>query len=123
MIAARGVKYPRRVRSEVSGSLPTVPGWTSTSSSISAMICVMERVNLTLDPATAKRLVTHAKTHNYSRAAFARLLLREALDHRDALARTRKLARDYAAGRPDAVEILRELESAQIEWPDYEEAS
>lgn len=48
----------------------------------------------------------------------ARELLCEALARRDALAHQRKLARDYAAGRADARELLAELEAGQLDLLD-----
>jgi len=52
----------------------------------------------------------------------ARGLIREAIARRDALEREHKLARDYAAGRSDARQVLRELETAQLELLDREDA-
>lgn len=78
----------------------------------------MERLNLTLDDDTSTRLEAHAKKQGWARAALARELIREALTQRDARERQRKLARDYAAGRADAAEVLRDLEGAQIDLLD-----
>jgi hypothetical protein len=75
----------------------------------------MERLNLTLDAGTSQALTRHAKTAGRPRAALARELLREAIDRREAIETRRKLARDYAAGRDDALEILADLERAQLE--------
>jgi hypothetical protein len=58
---------------------------------------VMERLNLTLDEGTSGALA------------------RCAMASRDALEHQRKLARDYAAGRDDAKEILEDMEAAQLE--------
>jgi hypothetical protein len=44
------------------------------------------------------------------RAAFARELIREALARREALENQRRLAHDYAAGRSDAKQLLKDLE-------------
>jgi plasmid stability protein len=81
----------------------------------------MARLNLTLDTDTFARLDRHAKQHGSGRASFARRILREGLDAREALERRKKLAADYAAGRPDAVDLLRDLEAPQLEWFDEED--
>ena len=75
----------------------------------------MSRLNLTLDDDTQDWLKRHAKQERVPLAAFARKLLGEAVASREALARRRKLAADYAAGREDAQEILRDLERPQLE--------
>lgn len=78
----------------------------------------MERLNLTLDDDTSERLARHAKRAGSPRAAYARGILREALDAREALERRKKLAADYVAGRADAQKLLKDFEGAQIEWFD-----
>jgi hypothetical protein len=75
----------------------------------------MSRLNLTLDDDTLAWLERHAAQEKVAVAAFARRLLREAVAQREALARRRKLAADYAAGRDDARELLAELERPQLE--------
>ena len=80
----------------------------------------MERLNLTLDADTAKALGQHAREHGRPRASVARELIREALELRAAAQRKRQLARDYLAGRKDAVELLRELEGSQLDIDDAE---
>lgn len=75
----------------------------------------MSRLNLTLDDDTHDWLARHAAAADVAVAAFARELLREAVARREADARRRKLARDYAAGRADAAELLRDLEAPQLE--------
>ena len=75
----------------------------------------MSRLNLTLDDDTLSWLTRHAAREKVGVAAYARRLLREALEQREALARRRKLAADYAAGREDAAEVLRDLERPQLE--------
>lgn len=85
-------------------------------------MCVMERLNLTLDEGTLGALTRHARRDGRPRAALARELISEALARREALARQRKLAQDYAAGRDDALELFAELETAQLELLDDEEA-
>lgn len=75
----------------------------------------MSRLNLTLDTDTLEWLEKHAAREKVAVAAFARSLLQEAVNHREALARRRKLAADYAAGRDDARELLAELERPQLE--------
>ncbi|HEU4733974.1 MAG TPA: ribbon-helix-helix protein, CopG family [Kofleriaceae bacterium] len=82
----------------------------------------MERLNLTLDEGTSGALARHAKREGKPRAALARELIREAIARREALQAQRKLARDYAAGRSDARQILRDLERAQIELLDEDDA-
>ncbi len=78
----------------------------------------MERLNLTLDDDTSERLARHAKREGAPRAAYARGILREALEAREALERKKKLAADYTAGRADARQILKDLETPQLEWFD-----
>jgi hypothetical protein len=75
----------------------------------------MDRLNLTLDPDTSTALERHARRVGKPRAAVARELIREAIKNRDDLERRRKLARDYAAGREDAVELLADLERSQLD--------
>jgi hypothetical protein len=82
----------------------------------------MERLNLTLDEGTSGALSRHARREGKPRAALARELIREAITRRDALEAQRKLARDYAAGRDDAKEILNEMEVAQFELLGSEDA-
>jgi len=82
---------------------------------------VMERLNLTLDEGTSGALARHARKEGKPRAALARDLIREAIAQRDALEHQRKLARDYAAGRDDAKEILEDMEAAQLELLGREE--
>ena len=57
----------------------------------------------------------YARQAGARRATAARELLKESLERREALARRRKLAADYAAGRDDAAEVLAELEAAQLD--------
>ena len=83
----------------------------------------MERLNLTLDIDTSKTLAKHARRLGKPRATVARELLREALLRREDLEQRRKLARDYAAGRGDAQELLADLERLQIEALDSLEGS
>lgn len=78
----------------------------------------MERLNLTLDADTSQRLARHAKRAGAPRAAFARGILRDALEAREALERRKKLAADYVAGRDDAQKLLKDFEAAQLEWFD-----
>ncbi|HEX3481382.1 MAG TPA: hypothetical protein VHT91_40490 [Kofleriaceae bacterium] len=81
----------------------------------------MGRLRLTLDEATSEALARHARQQGKPRAALAQELIREAA-RRDARERERTLARDYAAGRSDARQLLRTLEAAQLELLDDEEA-
>ena len=87
-----------------------------------ASIRVMARVNLTLDEETFAELDRHTRLLGKPRAALARELLTEALAGRRAAERRRQLAADYAAGRKDAQALLRDLELAQLELMDNEEA-
>ncbi len=75
----------------------------------------MSRLNLTLDDDTQDWLERHAAKEKVAVASLARRLLREAVAQRELLARRRKLAADYAAGRADAAEVLEDLERPQIE--------
>lgn len=78
----------------------------------------MARLNLTLDDDTARWLDRHARKAGARRATLARELLREGLARREALERRRAWARDYAAGRADAREVIADLEGAQLELID-----
>lgn len=78
----------------------------------------MERLNLTLDNDTSERLARHAKRAGAPRATYARGILREALEAREALDRRKELAADYVAGRADARKLLKDFEAAQPEWFD-----
>lgn len=75
---------------------------------------VMARLNLTLDAATSDALDRYAKRAKSPRASVARTLLKEGLAAREMREQRRKLAADYAAGRPDARRLLEELEAAQL---------
>lgn len=75
----------------------------------------MDRLNLTLDPGTSSALEKHARREGKPRAAVARELIQEAIRRREELERRRKLARDYAAGRDDAREVLDDLERPQLD--------
>lgn len=70
---------------------------------------------MTLDADTLDRLKRHASQAKLAVATFARELLREAVARREADARRRQIAMDYAAGRADACEILCDLEALQLE--------
>jgi hypothetical protein len=82
----------------------------------------MERLNLTLDAGTSGAPARHARREGKPRAALARELICEAIAAREERERQRKLARDYAAGRADAKERLKDLEIAQLELMDREDA-
>ena len=86
------------------------------------MLRAMERLNLTLDEVTSGALARHARREGKPRAALARELIREAIAQREALESQRRLARDYAAGRRDAKQLLKDLEVAQLELLDHEDA-
>ena len=80
----------------------------------------MFRLNLTLDADTNAWLQRHAKPAR--RAALARALIVEGIARREALARRKKLAADYAAGRADAHAVLGDFEHAALEDLDDERA-
>jgi tyrosyl-tRNA synthetase len=75
----------------------------------------MERLNLTLDLDTSNALRRHAQRRKQPRASLARELIREAISQRETREREQQLARDYAAGRADAVALLSDLEAAQLD--------
>jgi hypothetical protein len=78
----------------------------------------MDRLNLTLDADTSRALNRHAAMHRMPRAAVARDLIKEGLQRREARERAAQLARDYAAGREEALDLIRELEGAQLDLLD-----
>jgi hypothetical protein len=82
----------------------------------------MARVNLTLDEDTFRDLNRHSKRLGKPRATVVRELLREGLARRAAAERRKRLAADYAAGRGDALIVLKDLELAQVELMDDEDA-
>ena len=73
---------------------------------------------MTLDAGTSRALARRAKLEGKPRAALVRELLKEAIRRREMLDEQRKLARDYAAGRPDALALLAEMELAQTDLLD-----
>jgi hypothetical protein len=75
----------------------------------------MARLNLTLDEETYRRLEKHARKARSKRATFAKTLIGEALERREAIQRRRKLASDYDADRANRIELLRDLEAGQLE--------
>jgi hypothetical protein len=75
----------------------------------------MARVNLTLDSASHSRLAHYAKRLGRPYATVAGELVREGLARREAEERRRRLAVDYARGRADAQELLRDLEAGGLE--------
>jgi hypothetical protein len=82
----------------------------------------MGRLRLTLDEATSEALARRARREGKPRAALAQELIREAIARREALDRQRSLARDDAAGRRDARQLSWDLEVAQLELLDREDA-
>ena len=82
----------------------------------------MARLNLTLDADTFRQLDRHTRRVGKPRAKVATEILREGLARREAAERRKRLAADYAAGRPDARALLKDLESPQIELLDDEDA-
>ena len=81
----------------------------------------MARLNLTLDSDTYRKLEKHAKQVGKPRARVVREILSEELTRQAALERQRKLATDYTVGRADAQEILKDLETPQLELLKNEE--
>jgi len=75
----------------------------------------MNRLNLTLDDATASALERHSRRGKMPRAAVARELIREAIQRREMRERLQQLANDYAKGRADAADLLEDMEIAQLE--------
>jgi metal-responsive CopG/Arc/MetJ family transcriptional regulator len=86
------------------------------------MLRLMARLHLTLDEGTSEALARHARREGKPRAALAREAIREAIARREALESQRKIARDYAAGRSDAKQLLKDLEAAQLGLLDREDA-
>ena len=86
------------------------------------LLRVMGRLRLTLDEATSEALARRARREGKPRAALAQELIREAIARREALDRQRSLARDDAAGRRDARQLSWDLEVAQLELLDREDA-
>lgn len=82
----------------------------------------MARLNLTLDEDTLQRLNRHTKRAGKPRARLATEILREGLARREALDARRKLAAEYAAGRRDVRAVLRDMEAAQWELLDEDDA-
>jgi hypothetical protein len=77
---------------------------------------------LTLDADTFRQLDRHTKRVGKPRAKVATEILREGLARREAAERRKRLAADYAAGRPDARDLLKDLESPQLDLLDDEDA-
>ncbi len=75
----------------------------------------MARINLTLDRDTYALLDQHARTSHKPRARVVKEILLEGLARRTAMERRKRLARDYAAGRSDAREVLEAWEASQLE--------
>ncbi len=82
----------------------------------------MQRLNLTLDDDTVRQLDRHTKRVGKPRARVATEILREGLARREAVERRKRLAADYAAGRPGARALLKDLEAAQLELLGDEDA-
>jgi hypothetical protein len=82
----------------------------------------MPRINLTLDGDTFRNVERHARRAGKPCARLVRDILTEGLARRDAVERRRKLAADYAKGRDDARELLKDLERWQLELVDDEDA-
>jgi len=73
----------------------------------------MSRLNLTLPDATLAALSRYARGRPTARVA--RELLEAALSREVKAAALRRLARDYAAGRDDALELLADFEPLAAE--------
>lgn len=73
----------------------------------------MSRLNLTLPETTMKALNRYARGRPTAQAA--RELLEGALAREAKAQSLRKLARDYAAGRHDALELLADFEPLAVE--------
>ncbi len=86
------------------------------------ILCIMSRLNLTLDNDTETQLEGYARKLGKPRARLARELLREGLSRRAAQDRRRQLAEDYAADREDVEELLGELEGLQNDLLGEEDA-
>ncbi len=86
------------------------------------MMCVMTRLNLTLDTDTLLRLKSYAELIGVQRTTAARQLLLEALSRRERIEAQRSLAADYAEGRLDSRAILSDLEVGQLELLQDEDA-
>jgi len=83
---------------------------------------VMARLNLTLDEDTLESLKKHARRLSRPAASLARELLDEGIRRRETAERRRMLAKDYAAGRRDVRVLLKDLEGAQFDLLDNDEA-
>jgi hypothetical protein len=79
---------------------------------------VMARLNMTLSEDTEKALARYAKRLKLPLATVARTVLCEGLAQRESAERKQQLARDYAAGRADAADMLEEIADFQVEWPE-----
>ncbi len=75
----------------------------------------MARINLTLDRDTYALLDQRARISHKPRARVVKEILIEGLARRAAQERRKRLARDYAAGRGDAREVLAAWEVGQLE--------
>ena len=73
---------------------------------------------MTLSAGTSVQLIKHAKRASRPRAAFAREQLSTALEQLDREERSRKLEADYVAGWDDALEIMADMQDAQVEHPE-----
>lgn len=78
-----------------------------------AILCVMSRLNLTLSDATIKALRRHAGGR--PTAKVVREMIEEVLERRARSERLHQLARDYASGREDALELLADFEPLSAE--------
>jgi predicted transcriptional regulator len=82
----------------------------------------MTKLSVILDQKTYEALEKQAKQTRKPCVRVAKEILSEGLARRDAVARRKKLAADYRAGRADARALLNDLESVQLELLDDEGA-
>ena len=73
----------------------------------------MSRLNLTLTDDTLRKLQRGAKARRVRVATYTRKLIEDALAGSERAAFLKKLASDYAKGRSDALELLKDLEAGQ----------
>ncbi|HEY3355337.1 MAG TPA: hypothetical protein VGQ83_18960 [Polyangia bacterium] len=82
----------------------------------------MARLNLTLDDDTFAALERDARGRNQRLATYARALLQEGLARRQRAQQARRWAEAYRADRPDARQLLRDLEPGELELLGDEDA-
>lgn len=85
-------------------------------------MCAMARLNLTLDDDTLSQLNRAARSRRRRVAAYARELLRDALERQRQEQRWRVWEAAYRAGRADARKLLADFEPGQLELMGDEDA-